>query len=317
MATVLAVGGAHIDRKGWLSAPHRAGASNPGRWESEPGGGTFNAARNLARLGHDVVLVSPRGGDPEADDVARAARLSGITDRPVTFLDRRTPTYSAILEPDGELVTALADMALYEAWPGRRLASSRLRTLMSRADLVLTDANLREDALAALADMAAALERPLAAIAISPAKAMRFARLLPSLSFLSMNRAEAGALAADTGAADASGLVRALAASGLRAGVVTAGALAAAAFSETGTVILTPPAIDGLRDVTGAGDALAAGMLDARLNGLPLRAGLIRGMAAARLTASVRGPVDPQLTRSCLDEEAARITPLLTAPEAG
>ena len=119
MARILAIGGAHIDRKGWLDGPHRPGVSNPGRWEVEAGGGAFNAARNLARLGHQVTLVAPRGGDAAAGMVAEAAAQAGIEDCPLTFLDRATPSYSAILEPDGNLVTALADMALYDLIPAR------------------------------------------------------------------------------------------------------------------------------------------------------------------------------------------------------
>jgi sugar/nucleoside kinase (ribokinase family) len=41
---------------------------------SKAGGGVFNAARNLSRLGHQVTLVAPRGGDAAAEAVARAAR---------------------------------------------------------------------------------------------------------------------------------------------------------------------------------------------------------------------------------------------------
>ncbi|MGO8078165.1 PfkB family carbohydrate kinase, partial [Rhizobium leguminosarum] len=45
-------------------APCAVRASNPGTWFEEPGGGGFNAARNLARLGFQVTMISPRGGDP-------------------------------------------------------------------------------------------------------------------------------------------------------------------------------------------------------------------------------------------------------------
>lgn len=46
--------------------------------------------------------------------VAEAARQAGVEDTPFTFLDRRTPSYTAILERDGNLVIALADMDLYK-----------------------------------------------------------------------------------------------------------------------------------------------------------------------------------------------------------
>ena len=58
--TILVMGGAHVDRRGRIAGETAPGASNPGAWFVEAGGGAFNAARNLARLGHQVRLVSPR-----------------------------------------------------------------------------------------------------------------------------------------------------------------------------------------------------------------------------------------------------------------
>ena len=60
-----------------------------------------DAARNLARLGRTVRLVSPRGGDADGDIVAAAAEAAGVEDTPFTFLDRATPSYTAIIERDG------------------------------------------------------------------------------------------------------------------------------------------------------------------------------------------------------------------------
>lgn len=107
---ILVLGGAHIDRRGRISGETAPGASNPGTWFEEPGGGGFNAARNLARLGFQVTMISPRGGDPMGETVGEAADFAGIDDRPFVFLDRKTPSYTAIIEKDGNLVIALADM---------------------------------------------------------------------------------------------------------------------------------------------------------------------------------------------------------------
>lgn len=299
MARILVIGGAHVDRKGWLSAPHRPGASNPGRWETEAGGGAFNAARNLARLGHAVTLVAPRGGDAAADMVARAAEEAGIEDCPLTFLDRATPSYSAILEPDGNLVTALADMALYDLIPARRLLTSRLRKRLADADLLLMDSNLPESALAAMAEAASRLGLPLAVIAVSPAKVVRWRPSLSKITCLAMNQAEATAL---TGAQAQTPdqWQSLLGAAGLAGGLVTAGAGPVAAFaalpSGPASTVLLPTPLDDLRDVTGAGDALASGYLDGWLSGGAIDDNLARGIALARLTASVRGPVRPDLS---------------------
>ncbi|MBU4530427.1 MAG: carbohydrate kinase family protein [Hoeflea sp.] len=299
MARILAIGGAHIDRKGWLDGPHRPGASNPGRWEVEAGGGAFNAARNLARLGHQVTLVAPRGGDAVADMVAQAAEDAGIEDFPLTFLDRATPSYSAILEPDGNLVTALADMALYDLIPARRLLTSRLRKRLAEADLLLVDSNLPESALAALAESAAEIGLPLAVIAVSPAKVVRWRKSLGKIACLAMNAAEAAVLTG-THAASPGEWPAILARAGLAGGLVSAGAGPVAAFAHGATSLLAPPPLDRLEDVTGAGDALASGYFDGWLAGGSLEANLARGIALARLTAGVRGPVRPDLSQALL-----------------
>ncbi len=303
MARILAIGGAHVDRKGWLSAPHRPGASNPGHWQAEAGGGAFNAARNLARLGHRVTLVAPRGGDAAAEMVARAADEAGIEDCPLTFLDRATPSYSAILEPDGTLVTALADMALYDLIPARRLLTSRLRKRLADADLLLMDSNLPESALSAMAEVASGLGLPLAVIAVSPAKVVRWKPSLARISCLAMNAAEAAALTG-TRAQSPDQWQSLLGAAGLAGGLVTAGAGPVAAFaslpSGPASTVLLPPPLDQVRDVVGAGDALASGYLDGWLAGGSMADNLTRGIALARLTALVRGPVRPDLSPDLL-----------------
>ncbi|SOE08567.1 sugar/nucleoside kinase (ribokinase family) [Hoeflea halophila] len=307
MATIVVIGGAHIDRKGWLSAPHRPGASNPGHWHTEPGGGAFNAARNLVRLGHQVSLVAPRGGDAAADLVARAAEEAGMEDCPLTFLDRATPSYSAILEPDGNLVTALADMALYDMVPARRLLSARLRKRLAAADLLLADSNLPETALAALADAACELDLPLAVIAVSPAKVVRWKSSLGKITCLAMNSAEAAALTGRQ-AGTSGAWVSHLAQTGLRGGLITAGSDPVTAFTtspqdrDQGRQVITlqPPPLDQLQDVTGAGDALASGYLDGLLAGGSLQSNLVRGIALARLTTGVCGPVRLDLSQAML-----------------
>lgn len=314
MARILAIGGAHIDRTGRLAAPHRPGASNPGFWQSEAGGGVFNAAHNLSRLGHQVTLVAPRGGDAAADEVARAAADAGIEDCPLTFLDRATPSYSAILEPDGNLITALADMALYDQVPARRLMTARLHKRLASADLLLADANLPEDALYALSKTAAGHGIPVAAIAVSPAKVVRWHRSLPHLALLAMNAAEAATLSGSP-AEDPRNWSDLLSPLGLCCGLISAGAGPVMVFDDSGITALAPPPLGSLADVTGAGDALASGFVDGLLAGGTRENNLIRGIALARLTATVRGPVRPDLSPHLLAQALAAMpkpTPIHT-----
>ncbi|HEV7247697.1 MAG TPA: carbohydrate kinase family protein [Shinella sp.] len=286
--TILVMGGAHVDRRGRIAGETTPGASNPGGWFVEAGGGGFNAARNLSRLGHAVRLVSPRGGDADGEIVAAAAAAAGIEDTPFTFLDRATPSYTAIIERDGNLVIALADMELYRLFSPRRLQQRAMREAIATAGLILTDANLPAETLAAMAKAAADARVPIAGIAISPAKVVRFEKNLTGLAFLFMNEAEARAL---TGAApeNPADWPKALRAAGLAAGVVTRGGRGVIAFDATGAALVTPPEIPALGDVTGAGDSLASGFVSAWLAGRDLGEALRHGVAAAAIT--VRSPL--------------------------
>jgi len=303
MSRVLAIGGAHIDRIGRLRAAHLAGASNPGAWETMPGGGIFNVARNLSRLGHAVTLVSLRGGDDAGELVARAAQDAGVIDAPITFLDRATASYTAILEPDGNLVTALADMAIYDLIPPRRLLTARFREKVDACELILCDANLPSPTLETLGMIARRTGKPLVAVAISPAKVVRFINALPDLAMLFMNKAEARALTdKDEPTIDH------LRAIGLPGGTVTAGPDPVVLFTSQSEFTGTPSQLPKLADVTGAGDALASGVLDGWLRQLPQESWLSRGMALARMTASARGPVCHDLSIELLNKVVAEET---------
>ena len=300
-------GGAHIDRRGRICGATAPGASNPGSWFEEAGGGGFNAARNLARLGLEVRMISPRGGDAAGDTVAEAAAAAGVIDNPFVFLDRKTPSYTAILENDGNLVIALADMDLYRLFSPRRLQQRAMREVVSSSDLVVTDANLPEETLASLIERAAQQAKPIAAIAISPAKVVRLANSLAGLSFLFMNEAEARTLTGSnvTEAAEWPALLQA---AGLSGGVITRGGRPALAFRQGQAVAVTPPALDALGDVTGAGDALASGFMSAVLSFQPQHVCLRSGVAAAGITVRSSLAVSEKMSRQML-AEAIRLVP--------
>lgn len=308
---ILVLGGAHLDRRGQIQGRTVTAASNPGTFREDVGGGAFNLARNLALLGHQVELVSPRGGDDAGEKVTAAARAAGIKDRPFVFLDRATPSYTAILEQDGNLVIALADMDLYRLFTPRRLKTRSLRNAIEAADFIVCDANLPDETLTALA--ATALEKavPLAAIAISPAKVGRFRDSLPNLTYLFMNAAEAKALV-EHDTVHVHDLPQKLRALGLKGGIITQGSDEIAAFSSEQTFTMTPPGSIDIVDVTGAGDALAAGVLDAVLAGAPLPQALHNGIAASRITLSSPHAVAPEFNREQLRREAEYVATVVS-----
>ncbi|WP_027051612.1 carbohydrate kinase family protein [Mesorhizobium erdmanii] len=278
---ILAVGGAHIDRRGQVSGAYVPAASNPGMMREDVGGGVFNALRSTVRRGVSGSLMSMRGGDAAADSISRAIAQAGITDLSAVFLDRTTPSYTALIDREGELIVGFADMALYDLAFPKQMRRSKVREAIAAADAVLCDANLPSAALERLVSLAAG--KPVFAIAISPAKVTRLIPVLGELAQLFMNRREALALAGAHANVTERDLVDGLRCSGLTSGVVTAGGAPVLGFDAAGVFSILPPPPRRVADVTGAGDALAGATIAALLRGLPLRAALREGVAAATL----------------------------------
>lgn len=292
MSAFLVIGGAHVDLVGRIAGETHLNASNPGRWERRPGGAGLNAAITLSALGNTVRLIAPRGGDGHGELVGRAVIAAGITDTPLTFLDRQTPTYSAIVDRDGDLVIALADMALYDAVSPRQFSRRTVREAIASADHILTDANLPRDALVALTDTCARHHRRPSAIAVSPAKVLRLLTVLPHLDVLFMNEREARSLLEATGQAGKD-RIAGLRALGLRRAVVTDGGNPLLVFDENGAWSINPPSPRAIVDVTGAGDALAAATLNSRSAGSPLHEACRHGIAASLTALECEAPAPP------------------------
>ena len=278
---LFAIGGAHIDRRGRVKGPYVPQASNPGTMREEVGGGAFNAARMATQRGVSVSLMSLRGGDPAGQRVSEAIEESGIEDCSAVFLDRATPSYTAILTEDGDLVAGLADMGLYEIGFAKQLRRRKIRDALDEASAVLCDANLPVEALRLVAERAA--EKPIFAIGISPAKVERLAPILGQLSCLFMNRREACRLAGLPADAFTPQAAEALAARGLKASLISGGGEPLLVMEGGNLYQIAPPAPDRLADVTGAGDALAGAAIAALMRGMPLADAAREGVAAAKL----------------------------------
>jgi sugar/nucleoside kinase (ribokinase family) len=239
--------------------------------------------------------------------VARAIAATGIVDLSAVFLDRATPSYTALLDKDGDVIAALADMALYELAFPKQIRRAKVREEVRAADGVLCDANLPATALQRL--MPLAVGKPVFAIAISPAKAVRLAGVLQSLSCLFMNRRDASALAGSGADESIGNIVDRLRRLGLARGVITQGSGPVTGFDRSGTISADPPTPRKIADVTGAGDALAGTAIVALLNGLPFPEALREGMAAALLAIESSTSV-PELSPKAFAEALALVPEL-------
>jgi len=298
-APIVCIGGLNIDRKLRLLAHALPGSSNPCESHETPGGVVRNVAENLARLGLPVSLVAAVGDDAGGRMLLEQAASVGIDMRAVIRLRRHaSDSYTAVLAPDGSLELGLAAMPLVESLNPWALEASK--ALRASAALVVADGNLPTDAWPLLLAEARASGKPLVCVAVSEAKMERLPHELHGLHMLIMNAGELATVAADPGEAFA-----ALHARGVACVLVSSGeaGLMLSCVGE-GARHWPAPQVDVV-DVTGAGDALSAGVCASLLSApddFDTAARL--GLDLAALTLQTEDSVHPDLNPSFLTDRA-------------
>jgi pseudouridine kinase len=297
---VLCIGAAHVDRKMQTETEVRWQTSIPVRSEGSLGGVARNVAENLARLDCPVALLSRVGEDAEGRWVTRQAVELGIDLAGVSLsLDRSTASYTAVLDPRGELVIGLADMEIYDELTPEHL--DRVPESVFDHRIWFLDTNLSASALEWLAERA----RPgqvLVADPVSVPKAERLRGLLGRLDVLLPSRDEAEVLSGISvqTRADAERAAEVLCKQGVRQVILTLGEDGVVAAGEGINGHFPALRAKQVRDVTGAGDALIAGYLQAMLQGLAAAEAIQCGIVAATLTLESAATVWPELTPSRL-----------------
>ena len=280
-------------------APARPHTSNPATGRERAGGVGRNVAIALARLGLDVRLASRVGDDPAGVALVEELAAAGVD---ITGIGRSkthaTARYWAVLEPSGELVIGLADMAIFDELGPDEVAPMAARP----AAAWLLDCNLPRATLALLLTHPA---RPglVAADTVSEAKAARLLDHLGRLDLLFTNAAEAAML---VGPGSPAVLAERLLAKGVGGVVMGRGALGLVVADGSGSRTLDALA-QPVVDVTGAGDASAAATLAARLAGLDLAAASRIGRLAAALAVASEEAVPKDFGIPALRDLALRL----------
>ena len=299
---IACIGAANMDVKAQCLAPVAMGSSNPVTLMRGFGGVARNVAETLARLECDIAMVSRVGLDTDGDGLLAGLRALSV-DTAMVGRSRLFPTatYTALLAPDGEMVVAFADMAIYdEMTPDLTTA---IPIGLAAYDIWFVDANLPADTIESLLDAKPA-DVMLAADPVSVLKAGKIARQLDRVDLLFCNRDEAAYLADMPIRAplDVTEAAHRLRAHGTGAVVISLGAQGAFVCSDL--VYDFFPALPAAKvDVTGAGDALVAGVLYGQGTGLPLDRAVGCGLASAALALETTATVNPDL---CPDLVARR-----------
>ena len=277
MPPLLAIGSAALDIKARLTRAPLPTTDVPGQITLQPGGVARNIAENLARLGVPIVFAGIMGDDPQARLLIELSRAAGLSVRP---LARSAPAPDDLVRlklPD-ELPTATLNVVL--GADGRQIAGAfsgdildalqpgdldQLQELIAAAPAIICDGGLPADVLLRLREMlpeeAFFYGNP-GSVALTP----RLVPLLDRLDLITCNHLEAQALTQMKVDSPAKLISAALilVKQGVRRAVVTFGARGLA-YADEERSLYQPARPAHLVDATGAGDALAAAMIEALL----------------------------------------------------
>jgi len=302
---VLCVGAANLDRKLRSLDTLALGTSNPARHDEAFGGVARNIAENLARLGAPVALITAIGADASGHALLAHAEETGIDVRgALRTTDAASGTYTAVLDQNGEMRVALADMAINDSLTPEFFASREQQR--AGAALIVADLNLPHDSIATLLEDAVRDGVPMVIVAVSEPKMARLPRELVGLRLLILNEGE---LAARAGRAlptmhDIAEACLALQRDGVQDLIVTRGAAGVLYTADGALRSLAAPPVDVV-DVTGAGDAFAAAVCWTLYSGeTGLELACRRGLALSAMTINCAHAVHPQLMPGMFDAVA-------------
>lgn len=271
----LCIGGATVDRYYHLPAPAVIGCSNPARGIKSFGGVARNVAEVLVRLGAEARLASVVGEDRPGDDLDAAMRSCGVDTSLVSRRrGARTAEYIAAFH-EGELFSAFADMEVLDTIDPPFI--DNVLKSKEHIDGLFADCNLPVPVLVRLREHCGEKRLALAVNTVSTAKSKRLGGSLAGVDLLVTNHAEAQAI---VGESEPETTVKEFLKLGAAAVVLSQGASGVQA-GENGRLmrILMPGTT--IRNVSGAGDALAAGTFLRRLEGAGLYDAVMFGMGCA------------------------------------
>jgi pseudouridine kinase len=293
---VLVIGTSIMDTKGQALGPLMPGTPNPGHVRISAGGVGRNVAENLARLGVPTILFSAVGDDEEGRYLLKRTAEAGVDVSQVLVTPHHpTGEYLVVLDETGAPAISISDTSIIEEVTPSYI--NRHRRYFKDAAMVILDANLSPATIASILRAAKREGVPVCADPTAVALAPKLRRHLPELYMVTPNMREAEVLCGecigsrDEAIAVANSLVR----MGVQVVIIALAELGVAyASAETSGHVPAFPC--EVVDLTGAGDALTAGVVFGLLNEMPLDEAVRLGAAAAAFTVQNRETVHSGLT---------------------
>ena len=298
---VLVVGGCNLDIQGIPHQQGQPGDSLPGQVAMTPGGVGRNIAENIARLGHEVRLISAVGEDDAGQQLLSATADAGVDVSAIRALSgERSPVYLSILDSKHELVQAINDMAVIEQLTPEYLSTHTSSLNHSRA--LVVDANLTPEALAYLLDRADI--PPVFADCVSASKADRLKPWLHKIHTLKPNAMEASLLWGQNIETedDLRGCADWFHHQGVSQIFISLGEKGLFASNGQEQILLPAEAVNVI-SVAGAGDALMAGLIHSHLQGRSLKDTARTAQICACLALEYHATINPAISAGAVNQK--------------
>lgn len=284
MKKIICVGAAAVDYK--LTTIHslELSTSNPVTSFTALGGVANNVARNLARLTGNVYLQCTVGRDDDGQRLLSHAQSLGIeTTHSLILENSQTARYYAVLDPQGELHIALADMGIYDTIPVEPFTASWEN--WESDSIIFVDTCLSAELLDRVIQHCAKKQLILCIDPVSIPKAKKLPASLAGVYFLKPDRFEAAALTGITITSinDCLKAGEILLAKGVQHVVITLGKSGYVLVNDTYQTHFPALPVEHIADVSGAGDAFIAGVLYELKQGNTMSHACETGAAAAAL----------------------------------
>jgi pseudouridine kinase len=301
------IGGANIDHYGRMDSgvikdEHSLlDQSFPGRMTRHAGGVGRNIAENLGRLGCRPRFIGSFGDDHDAEFIKAILDDTGVDYSPsLTTTNHNSDVYMAIHDADGYLVTAISQMDLVG-----KIDEGVLKRALgqpSPTDMIVFDGNLSVEAISYIFTRyshARIMVDP-----ASPSKAVKIKPHLRDITLLKCNRGEAAILTGLPDEVSTLSLVRALVEEGVENVLLSDGPSGFIVGNKDSHQHFTTEDSykTEITNVSGAGDALMAGMIFGLYHDRDAMAAALIAERAAALTLGYDGPVHPEIHRTLLEQ---------------
>ncbi len=294
MITVL--GAANADIQAFVTRRLSPGDSSPGRITTTAGGVARNIAHNLCLLGEKVRFITALSDDENSKMLVSGMKALGMDiSSSVTVPGARTSSYVCILDEKGVLFGAVADMDIIEGLQAEPVEKA-LSTL-EKGDILVIDMNVQTAVLEAAARAAQKTDALLIADTVSQAKCLRCTSILPFLHAIKPNRLETFAFTGIeiTDTTSAHRAAEFFHAKGIRYVCISLGR-DGVFWSGDGASGRTAVADMPVVNVSGAGDALTAGLVSALGEGASIVEAARFGQACASIVCASEKTVSDLLS---------------------